>query len=195
MTTVLALFETPHEAQLVIRSLIDIGVDGDEISLIMPDAKAKSGASAASLDEHQRTDRDVTTGAGAGAAAGGILGLLAGAGALAIPGIGPLIAAGPIAASIGGAGFGAIAGTLGGTLHHLGVPADRADRFGEVLGRGGALVHLKADESLTYQVTETLKDHGALDVADRPESAVGEGDAAVHSEPGDRTQKRNEVRF
>jgi hypothetical protein len=107
-------------------------------------------------------------GAGAGAAIGGALGLLAGVASLTIPGVGPLIAAGPVAAAVAGVGIGAAAGGLIGALTQLGVPEDEAHYYAEGVRRGGTLVTVQAQtDDIAVCAAAMMRSHGAWDIEER----------------------------
>jgi hypothetical protein len=119
-------------------------------------------------------DRDVAddaSGAATGAVTGGVVGGAAGLAAslmgLAIPGIGPIIAAGPIVATLSGAGVGAVAGGLIGGLTDLGVSKTDAEYYAESVRRGGALVTVRADDSRAERAADIMRDHGAIDIERR----------------------------
>jgi hypothetical protein len=116
-------------------------------------------------------------GAGIGAALGGIGGLLVGLGALTIPGIGPVLAAGPLAAALGGvagAGAGAIAGgaTGGvlGALGDMGVNQEQAGYYAEGVRRGGTLLTVRADENMATRVVDVMDKHNPIDIRNRATS-------------------------
>jgi len=129
------------------------------------------------------TDRDLTStdtgtthehsGAATGAVTGGVVGGAAGLAAslmsLTIPGIGPIIAAGPIVAALTGAGVGAVAGGLIGGLTDMGVSHEHAEYYSESVRRGGALVTVRADESRAERAAEIMREHGAIDIDRRVE--------------------------
>ncbi|KPV48230.1 hypothetical protein SE17_39190, partial [Kouleothrix aurantiaca] len=140
--TIVGLFDTSTEAQNVVQQLVDGGFSRDSISVL-----------ANNRDGYTPSDTTATAeGAGAGAVGGGVLGgvlgLLVGVGALAIPGIGPVLAAGPLAAALGaagastlvGAGIGAAAGGIIGALVGAGIPEEDAGFYAEGVRRGGTLV-------------------------------------------------------
>jgi uncharacterized protein (TIGR02271 family) len=106
-------------------------------------------------------------GAGTGAAIGGGLGLVAGLASLAIPGFGPVIAAGPIASALAGAGIGAAAGGMIGALTHVGVPEHEAEYYAEGVRRGGVLVTVRAEDDRADDVADIMENHGAQDVEER----------------------------
>jgi len=121
-------------------------------------------------------DRDVAddaSGAATGAVTGGVVGGAAGLAAslmgLAIPGIGPIIAAGPIVATLSGAGVGAVAGGLIGGLTDMGVSKNDAEYYAESVRRGGALVTVRADDSRAERAAEIMREHGAVDIERRAE--------------------------
>jgi hypothetical protein len=125
-------------------------------------------------DRDRVRDRDVAddaSGAATGAVTGGVVGGAAGLAAslmgLAIPGIGPIIAAGPIVATLSGAGVGAVAGGLIGGLTDLGVSKTDAEYYAESVRRGGALVTVRADDSRAERAADIMRDHGAIDIEHR----------------------------
>ena len=170
--TVVGLFDTFAEAQRVVQSLIDTGVDRNNISLVANDA---SGAHAAYTQETGVETSTAAESAGAGAVGGsvigGVLGLLVGVGALAIPGIGPVITAGTLATTLGstalGAGIGAAAGGLVGALVGAGVPEEDANVYSEGVRRGGTLVTVNAADDLAENVYAVMNQHGAVDIKER----------------------------
>ena len=114
---------------------------------------------------------DAATGTAAGVVAGGALGGAAGLAAslmgIAIPGVGAILAAGPIAAALVGAGAGAVAGGLIGGLADLGVPETHAEYYAEAVRRGGALVTVRTDASRTEEAEKIMRENGAIDIDDR----------------------------
>ena len=162
--TIVALYEDFSTAEGVARALVDGGFQREDISLMASDAKGTGAAgSAATTVTAQKSDDDSSasgtmTGAAIGGAVGGVGGLLVGLGALAIPGVGPVIAAGPIAAALIGAGAGAVAGGLIGALTDIGVPEEEAGLYAEGVRRGGALLALRTDEA---------EAEGAIDIMER----------------------------
>jgi uncharacterized protein (TIGR02271 family) len=119
-----------------------------------------SGTSSHSDD----TGGNAGKGAVAGGALGGAAGLIAGLAGLAIPGIGPIIAAGPIAAALAGAGIGAVAGGLIGSLTRLGIPEEQARNYAEAVRRGGALVTVRAEDDMAERVADIMSEHNAIDI-------------------------------
>jgi len=102
-----------------------------------------------------------------GGVVGGAAGLAASLMALSIPGIGPIVAAGPLVAMLSGAGAGAMAGGLIGALTDAGVPEENANYYAETVRRGGALVTVKVDESRADRAAEIMRVNGAIDLDER----------------------------
>ena len=175
--TVVGLFDNYSEAQSVVQDLVDGGFRREDIS-IAANQTASGGASDGTLS----TGAAGTTGghavgkdAGVGAGVGGVVGLLVGLGALTIPGIGPILAAGPLAAALGitigstvtGAAIGGIAGGLVGALTHIGVPKEHAEYYSEGVRRGGTLVTVSTDDAMAQRAVDILNGHGAVDIDER----------------------------
>jgi len=173
--TVVALFDDYREAESAIRDLETAGVPSTDISLIANNSGNKYGEYPQyETDRIARPDTDTGsatgTGAGIGAVLGGAAGLLAGIGALAIPGIGPVVAAGALAATLAGAGVGAVVGGLVGALVEAGIPREHADIYAEAVRRGGTLVTARTDEVMRDRVSDILNRHTPVDVEERAES-------------------------
>jgi uncharacterized protein (TIGR02271 family) len=159
--TVIGLFDSLHEARRVVQELVDHGFRREDISIV-----AQHEGDVVTEREGDRTS-GAAVGAGAGAALGGLGGLLVGLGALAIPGIGPAIAAGPLVSALAGAGIGAAAGGLIGALTDLGVPEDEAHYYAEGVRRGGALVTVEADDAMADRAADIMTRYGAVDLEER----------------------------
>jgi len=162
--TVVGLFDTWAEAQSVVQDLVDNGFRREDISLVANNA---SGEFSSYTSEGDHAADGAMAGAGTGALVGGVLGLLVGVGALAIPGVGPVLAAGPLAATLTGAGIGAVAGGLLGALTDLGVPEEDAGYYSEGVRRGGTLVTVRADDNMADQAVSLMNRHGAVDIDER----------------------------
>jgi uncharacterized membrane protein len=162
-TTVTALYDNATDAHATVRDLVDDGVRRDNISLVASDAAGEY------VDYHGEDlpADDTIGGAAAGAMLGGIGGLLVGLAALAIPGIGPIVAAGPIAAALTGAGIGALTGGLLGALIDLGVDEDSAAYYAEGIRRGGTLVTVHVDEGIAERVADIMERHDPVDLERR----------------------------
>ncbi|HJU23775.1 MAG TPA: hypothetical protein VJ891_14815 [Casimicrobiaceae bacterium] len=122
-------------------------------------------------DENRPVDdaSGAATGAITGGVVGGAAGLAASLAGLAVPGIGPIIAAGPIVSLLTGAGVGAVAGGLIGGLTDMGVPRADAEYYAEAVRRGGALVTVRADDARAERAAEMMRSHGAIDIERRAE--------------------------
>jgi hypothetical protein len=166
VSIVIGLFETPHEAQLVSNALIDSGIPKDDISLILWDEKTEGTPDPRQMDESRASAERITSGVTKGAATGGTLGFLAGLGSIVIPGVGPVLAAGPIAAAIGGAGFGAIFGGFAGTVSDV-FPPETATRYAEGLRSGNALVVVYVESTRAQIVIDNFENRGALQIDER----------------------------
>src|SRR3954452_2098375 len=157
--TVVAVFDDRDDAQDAINALRDAGFMADDISIL-----ARDRDTAGRLAED--TGADVATGAATGALAGGLLGgvagWLVGSGALAIPGVGPIIAAGPLAAALGGAALGAAGGGIIGALTGIGVPEDEARYYNDEFSRGGIVVTVQARGRYT-EAHDILHQYGGRD--------------------------------
>jgi hypothetical protein len=172
--TVVALYENLDDAQQSVHDLVDSGLQRDQISLVANDSTGQFGENIGSTSEPSGATQGAGVGAGIGAALGGVGGLLVGLGALAIPGIGPVLAAGPLAAAIGGvagAGAGAIAGGaaggLIGGLTDMGVSDQQAGYFAEGVRRGGTLVTVRTDDVTTERAKDVMNRHHPIDVNER----------------------------
>lgn len=169
--TVVALFDTLEQAQRAAQDLIERGFVRDSISLVAGEPGYAAGRYAG--DEKRVAEG---TGAGAGGGVlGGVIGMLPGLGALAIPGIGPVIAAGPLAAAIGssfagaavGAGIGGAVGGLLGALVGVGVTGEDAGLYAEGVRRGGALIVIVTSDDMASGAHSILQRHDAVDLDKR----------------------------
>src|SRR4030095_6828910 len=170
--TIVGMFDSLADANSALRELVDMGVPRNDISLVAGDTKGEYTTTTGNLSDEMS---GAAAGAGTGAILGGIGGLLVGLGALAIPGVGPLIAAGPIATTLLGAGVGAAAGGLLGALVDVGVPEDEANYYAEGVRRGGVLVSVRAEDAMVDRVVSILERHNAVDVQRRAEEWRREG--------------------
>ena len=166
--TVIGLMENLGAAQRTVRELVDGGIPRDDIGFMANERHAVPSTAALNESEGSHTASGALMGAGTGAAVGGIAGLALAFAPLAIPGIGPILAAGPIAAALAGAGIGAVAGGLIGGLTKLGVPEEEAHYYAEAVRRGGILVTVAADSAAQADLAVVImKRHGALDIDQR----------------------------
>ncbi len=182
MKTIVALYDSMTHARAAVTELETAGIPHRDISLVASD-KAGSTSSTGTTAGRATTDGDNDTHAGTGAGTGATLGtlvgggagLLAGLGALAIPGIGPIVAAGPLVAALTGAGVGAASGGLLGGLVGSGIPEKDAHVYAEGVRRGGALLTVKADDARVSTVEDILGRHDPVDIDEREQGYRSEG--------------------
>lgn len=165
--TVIGLFDNYGEAQNVVQELLSEGFTHSDISLMAKDSKPENVVVEYVEEDGEKQIQDMAKGAGAGAAIGGLAGLLVGLASLAIPGVGPVIAAGPLASFIAGAGIGATAGGLISGLTRLGVPENDANFYAEGVRRGGTLVSVNAADEKADSAVAVMKRHGAVEIDKR----------------------------
>ena len=174
--TVVGLFDHFADAQMVVQNLVDGGFRREDISLAANQTATGYTGDGSDLNTGQLTAGEAAgQDAGVGAGVGGVVGLLVGLGALAIPGIGPILAAGPLAAALGvtvgstltGAAIGAAAGGIIGALTHLGVPKDQAEYYAEGVRRGGTLVTVSASDEDAQRAVDIMNGAGAVDIDSR----------------------------
>ncbi|MBP1464348.1 hypothetical protein EYB53_001385, partial [Candidatus Chloroploca sp. M-50] len=173
--TITGLFDNVGDAQSVANDLIDHGILREDISMVARDAND------ASVRQHEvGADHPIGSGAVGGSVVGGAVGLLVGAGLLTIPGIGPVLAIGPLAAAIGsigaavgstalGAGVGASVGGLAGSLMGAGVPEESAHIYAEGVRRGGVLLTVSVDAAMAERVNvnAVMHQYGVVDIDQR----------------------------
>ncbi len=163
------LFSNYKGANKAVTKLIDeIGYEADDISIFGREVEISE------YTTNTKNTEDVSDGAATGAAIGGIGGLLAGIGAITIPGIGPVITAGTLAAALGATALGAAGGGIIGALVDAGIPDDDAQYYAEGVKRGGILVAVKANGN-TDEINEIFRKSGAVDI-DNFRSELKEGD-------------------
>lgn len=175
---VLGIYKTRAAVGTAVDALKINGFYTTAISVLMPDS---AGSQDFAHTKGTKAPEGAATGAGTGAVIGGTLGLLAGIGALAIPGIGPFIAAGPIMAALAGAGVGGAIGGIGGALIGLGIPEYEAKRYEGFIKEGGILLSVHASSAdEVARAKKCLEQTGAKDI-----SSTGEikGDGKATSLP------------
>lgn len=159
------------QAALVVDRLRTAGFSNNDISVLMPE---KWGTRDLGVDNATKAPEGAATGAGTGAVLGGSLGWLAGIGALAIPGLGPLIAAGPIMAALTGAAVGGTLGGVTGALVGMGIPEYEAKRYEGKVKDGGALISVHSENSAeTDRAKEIFEAAGGEDISTASEASVG----------------------
>lgn len=168
--TIVAVFNNFDHAQRAVRDLVDAGFSRTDISMVASDAtgRYRGYLEGKPLDEDVSAEEGAVAGAGVGAGIGALTGLLAGLGALAIPGIGPVIAAGPLAAALGGgaigAAVGAVTGGIAGALVDMGVDETYAGYYAESIRRGGTMVVVKSSDNMVERATSILRSHHPVDI-------------------------------
>lgn len=195
MRTVTGLFDDYADARSAVNELESAGVPSDDISIVSNNGRDQDNASGAA--------EGAATGAGIGAAVGGTGGLLAGLGLLAIPGVGPVVAAGWLVATAAGAAAGALAGGaaggLIGALTSSGVSEEDAHVYAEGVRRGGTLVTARVDEGRVAEAEAILRRSNWVDPTERRRAYMKEGwtrfdDSLDPYSPEQIEQERNRYR-
>ncbi|HEY7717069.1 MAG TPA: DUF3341 domain-containing protein [Candidatus Binatia bacterium] len=167
---VFGLVDNEFQAERVVEELRTGGFSNNDISVLFPD---KSGTRDFAHEQHTKAPEGAATGAATGGVVGGVLGWLVGIGTLAIPGLGPFIAAGPIMAALAGAGAGAAAGGLTGALIGLGIPEYEAKLYEGKIKEGNILIAVHSENSEeTKRVKEIFERSGAHDISYTEEEGV-----------------------
>ncbi|MCJ2059888.1 hypothetical protein MKL09_25570 [Methylobacterium sp. J-048] len=171
--TITALYDRYEDASTAVGKLEAGGIPHGDISLVSNNEGDRHAGRTAtdgihvSADTKEKAKDGTGTGATLGTVVGGAAGLLAGLGLIAIPGVGPVVAAGWLVATLTGAGIGAAAGGLGGALTGAGVSETDAHAYGEGVRRGGTLVTVRVDDARTTMVPmimDVLEEHGSVDL-------------------------------
>jgi hypothetical protein len=162
-TAVFGIYATPSTAENGVDHLLTLGFANSAISVLLPDDETTR---AFAHEKKTKAPEGATAGVATGGIIGGTLGLLAGVGALAIPGIGPLIAAGPIIGALAGLGAGGAVGGIVGGLVGMGIPEYEAKRYEGAVKDGGTLLSVHCDTSERISLAkQALQDTGARDIA------------------------------
>jgi len=169
-TAVFGIYKTSNQAETAVDHLLSKGFTNDDISVLLPDANSSRDFA---HEKNTKAPEGTATGVTTGGAIGGTLGLLAGIGALAIPGFGPFIAAGPIMAGLAGLGVGGAVGGMIGALGGMGIPEDEAKRYEGRIKEGGVLLsaHCDTSEEVT-RAKEILTQTGAEDISSTGEASA-----------------------
>lgn len=168
--TVIGIVDSQQQAELAVANLQQVGFSAGDISALFPDTR---GTRDFAHEHHTKAPEGAVTGVASGGLLGGTLGLLAGIGALAIPGLGPFIAAGPLMATLSGAAAGAAVGGVTGALIGLGIPEIEAKRYEGKLRSGNILLAVHVDSAEEQKRAESvLKQIGAHDVSSTAEAGV-----------------------
>ncbi len=174
-TAVFGIFKTRAQVEAAVDRLKADGFRNDDISVLFPQ---NAGTKDFAHEKHTKAPEGAAGGVTAGAAVGGTLGLLAGIGLLAIPGLGPFIAAGPIMASLAGMGVGGAVGGIVGALVGMGIPEYEAKRYEGLVKDGGILMSIHSDgTSDTKSAKKVLEAAGATDISST-------GEATTNVKPG-----------
>jgi hypothetical protein len=190
---VFGLYASPALAENAVDHLIGKGFTNPAISVLLPDDESTR---AFAHEKHTKAPEGAATGVTTGGIIGGSLGLLAGIGALAIPGVGPLIAAGPIMGALAGLGVGGAVGGIVGALIGMGIPEFEAKRYESAVKDGGTLLSVHCDTA--HQIDEAklaLKETGAHDISSTTEAGSGTHkahDVHNHIHPNDTARASDE---
>jgi len=170
-TSVLGIYSSRDSVGHAADALVRAGFAASNISVLLPE---NLGPQSIGTEKASKAPEGAATGATSGAVLGGGLGLLVGIGALAIPGLGPFIAAGPIVAALAGMGVGGAVGGLTGALVGMGIPEYEAKRYEGLIQKGGILLSVHCDNSDEIKrAKELMKGTGAADIASTSETPVG----------------------
>ena len=167
---VFAIFRDQTHAEAGVESLLHVGFRPEDISVLLAD---NVGTKDFAHEKHTKAPEGAAAGAGAGAVIGGTLGLLAGIGALSIPGLGIFIAAGPILGALAGAGGAGVAGGIVGAAIGMGIPEFEAKRYEGLIKEGRTLLSVHCDNSdWVSRAKEALKTVGAQEIASTGEASA-----------------------
>jgi hypothetical protein len=155
--TIVGHFTDSDMAQKAVRLLEDSGFTSEEVSYLAHDGSGR-------FADLMRGRISSGSGTAKGAAAGGVSGILLGLAALAIPGIGPIVAAGPLATALAGAGVGAAAGGLLGALADMGVPEEQGRHWADRVAHGGTLVLVRVNDDTADRAESALSSAGAEEI-------------------------------
>jgi hypothetical protein len=172
-TAVFGIYPSVSQAERAVDTLVQERFSNADVSVLLPD---NDSTRQFAHQKHTKAPEGTTTGVATGGTIGGTLGLLAGIGALSIPGVGPFIAAGPIMGALAGLGVGGAVGGLVGALVGMGIPEYEAKRYEGRVKNGGVLLSVHCDTSDEIKrAKELLKRTGAEDISSTGEESVGAG--------------------
>jgi len=185
-TAAFGIYKTRSQVETAIDRLLAAGYRNEDLSVLFPE---NVGTKDFAAEKNTKAPEGVTTGAATGGVVGGTLGLLAGIGTLAIPGLGPFIAAGPIMGALAGLGVGGAVGGFVGALVGMGIPEYEAKRYEGRVKEGGILVSVHCDNSdWTKRAKDILKQTGAEDVSST-------GEASADYDKSDKPMPRETSRY
>ncbi len=180
-TAVFGIYKSSGQAESAVEHITAAGFSSYDISVLLPDIQSTKELA---HEKNTKAPEGATTGVTTGGLVGGTLGLLAGIGALAIPGLGPFIAAGPIMASLAGLGVGGAVGGLIGALVGMGIPEYEAKRYEGRVKDGGVLLSVHCDTSEEVsRAKDLLEQTGAEDISSAGEKSVSSHHVATGSSP------------
>jgi hypothetical protein len=186
-TAAFGIYPTQAALEEGIEALREANFRREDISVLYPD---NEGNKDLSHEKASKAPEGASAGAGTGAMIGGVLGWLVGIGAIAIPGIGPFVAAGPIMTALAGIGAGGLVGGITGSLIGLGIPEYEAKRYEGRIKKGGILISVHCDDAAwTRRAKNILEETGAEDVSSTGEAKA---DFAKSDKPLPRTRVRKE---
>jgi hypothetical protein len=169
-TAAFGIYRDRTQAEAAVDSFMNAGFRAEDISVLLPD---NVGTKDFAHEKNTKAPEGTTTGAVTGGAVGGTLGLLAGIGALAIPGLGPFIAAGPIMGALAGIGTGGVVGGLIGALVGMGIPEYEAKRYEGMVKEGKILLSVHCDNSdWVKRAKDILEQTGAEDISSAGEASA-----------------------
>ena len=176
---VFGLVDTERQAEIIVENLKVAGFRNNDISVLFPD---KGGTRDFAHEKATKAPEGAAAGAGTGTVVGGVLGWFVGIGSLAIPGVGPFIAAGPIMAALAGAGVGAAVGGLSGALIGLGIPEYEAKQYEGKIRQGNILISVHSeDRDEVKRAKEIFERAGAHDISSTGEESVPRKDKAAYA--------------
>ena len=169
-TAVFGIYPSYASVENGVDALRSAGFRNEDISALFPEGV---GTKEFAHEKNTKAPEGATTGAGSGALVGGAMGWLLGVGAIAIPGLGPFIAAGPIMAALAGAGVGGAVGGIAGALIGMGIPEYEAKRYDGRIRKGGILLSVHCDDSeWAKRAGEIMERSGAEDISATGEAAA-----------------------
>jgi hypothetical protein len=176
-TAVFGIYQNQKQATRTIDDLLGAGFSSDDVSVLLPDVR---GTKDFAHDKGTKAPEGAAAGVTTGGVVGGTLGLLAGIGVLAIPGIGPFIAAGPIMAALAGLGVGGAVGGVIGALVGMGIPEYEAKRYEGHIKAGGILLSVHCDTAKEIaSAKDLLKYTGGQDISSSGEASADEPTAVA----------------
>ena len=168
--SVFCIASSRPQAERIMTRLRAAGFSGNDVSVLLPD---QAGTRDFAHEQHTKAPEGAAAGAGTGGVLGGTLGWLVGIGSLAIPGVGPFIAAGPIMAALGGAAIGAAVGGLGGALMGMGIPEHEAKQYEGKIRDGNILISVHVeDRDELKRAKDIFEEAAARDISSSGEATV-----------------------